>query len=197
MLALVRIQLCSLLILDCKAGLLPGNYTARAGRQTYFQHTSLKRERVFSDFFFPSLSSKSEPARKLWREALVLICASHMVAGLFLQDLDTQQTSLGLSSRWGSLLVEGEPTAQHLGWRRNVVLPGCVFEGLLLQKWGSLLITFWSNRIILTVGANVRCSRCHTLRGTSHTVPHCWRTESRARCAWLNQDHCSVVLCLL
>lgn len=76
MLALVRIQMCSLLILDCKAVLLPGNYTARAGRQTYFQHTSLKGERVFSNFFFLSLSSKSEPARKLWREALVLVCAS-------------------------------------------------------------------------------------------------------------------------
>lgn len=80
-----------------------------------------------------------------------------MVAGLFLQDLDTQQTSLGLCSRWGALLAEGEPTAQHLGWRRrNVVLPGCVFEGRLLQKWRSLLITFWTDRLILTVGADVR-----------------------------------------
>lgn len=76
MLALVRIQMCSLLILDCKAVLLPGNYTARAGRQTYFQHTSLKGERLFLNFFFPSLSSKSKPARKIWREALVLVCAS-------------------------------------------------------------------------------------------------------------------------
>lgn len=72
MLALVRIQTCSLLILDCRAVLLPGNYTARAGRQSCLQHTPLREERVFSNFFSPSLSSKSEPARKLWREALVL-----------------------------------------------------------------------------------------------------------------------------
>lgn len=114
MLALVRIQMCSLLILACRAVLLPGNYTTRAGRQTDFQLTALKGERVFSNFFFPSVSSKSEPARKLWREALVFICASQA-------EYDGQPLSPGLGYPakftgsqhwWGSLEAECE---QHVG----------------------------------------------------------------------------------
>lgn len=94
MLALVRMQTCSLLILDCRAVLLPGNYTTRAGGQSCLQQTPLKEERVFSNFFFPSLSSKLEPARKLWREAVVLEANYSCLSSC--SDMDPQQTLLSL-----------------------------------------------------------------------------------------------------
>lgn len=147
MLALVRIQMCSLLILACRAVLLPGNYTARAGRQTDFQLTALKGERVFSNFFFPSISSKSEPARKLWREALVFICASQAeYDGQALSPgLGYPENLLGLSSsghHWR--LCE-----QHVGQGRTGVLTVC-FWGNPARSGGHF---HWSNRPLVKAGA--------------------------------------------
>lgn len=193
MLALVRIQMCSLLILACRAVLLPGNYTTRAGRQTDFQLTALKGERVFSNFFFPSVPSKSEPARKLWREALVFICASQA-------ECDGQALSLGFT---GSLQWVGG----H--WRLNV---GSMWDSEELGSWqgvffGGLLqeVGVTSNHpLVKQAGSKSRsqvpdacevthCREHHTL------VPLHWRAEAHPKNAWLNQDvlRCPVAYCEL
>lgn len=175
MLALVRIQMCSLLILDCKAVLLPGNYTARAGRQTYFQHTSLKGERVFSNVFFPSLSSKSEPAKKLWREALVLVlCLPSWIwwLGSF------SRTWTPSKLHWVSAVSVGhcrlkvnEPPSTWGREGEEIESCQCVyFKDSSCQKLESLLIICWTNRLILKVEARVsgapvvrHCREQHTL----------------------------------
>lgn len=181
MLALVRIQMCSLLILACRAVLLPGNYTARAGRQTDFQLTALKGERVFSNFFFPSISSKSEPARKLWREALVFICASQA-------EYDGQALSPGLGypakftgsqQQWGSLEVECE---QPVGQWRPGLLTGYIWGTLPEVGVTSTGQTCKSRSRVPDAHVVTRYREHHTL------VPRHWRTEAHTKNAWLNQD---------
>lgn len=194
MLALVRIQMCSLLILDCKAVLLPGNYTARAGRQTYFQHTSLKGERVFL-LSLPLLQVRA-CQEALERSSGACLCFPSWVwwLGSFSRTWTCSKlcwvSAVGVGhcrlktnqppSTWGG---EGEEMGS---WQRVFLRDSSC------QKWGSLLIIHWTNRLILKVGARVsdvviHCREHHT------PVPYHWRTEARAKCGWVNQDLCSVV----